>query len=280
LRPRLALRGAGLLGSAGGSPGGRIGSATDPATGRGAGRWSLLPTREQNPTLLAHAAAAQLLDRHGIVTRAVAPSEGLGGRFADIYRVLSVLEQGGQVRRGYFVEHLGGSQFALPGAVDRLRSDASAVTRATAGMTAGVADDEFTAGAQPIVVVLAATDPANPYGAALAWPDPWTAPGETPRHRPGRKAGALVVLVSGAPTLYVERGGRTTLTFTPDPVALAAAADALAGAVRAGRAGRLTIGAVDGAPVLGEALHGALTTALVAAGFAVTPSGLRLRQER
>ena len=96
----------------------------------GGGRWSLLPAREADPTLRAHALAAQLLDRHGILTRAVAPAEGIGARFADVYRVLSALEQGGQVRRGYFVERLGGSQFALPGAVDRLRIDAQVVERA------------------------------------------------------------------------------------------------------------------------------------------------------
>jgi ATP-dependent Lhr-like helicase len=278
LRPRLGLRGIGAAATV------RVGSAADPITGHGAGRWSLLPAREQDPTLLAHAAAAQLLDRHGIVTRAVAPSEGLGGRFGDVYKVLSALEQGGQVRRGYFVEHLGGSQFALPGAVDRLRSDAQVVVGAAAraAETDGLdgaprLGGEPARGGRPLVVVLAATDPANPYGAALAWPDRWVPEGEQPRHRPGRKAGALVVLVDGAPALYVERGGRTTLTFTADPAALAAAADALGEAVRAGRTGRLTIDKVDGVPVLGGALHGNLGNALVAAGFTPTPSGLRLR---
>ena len=131
----------------------------------------------------------------------------------------------------------------------------------------------------PNYAALAATDPANPYGAALAWPDPWVPAGEQPRHRPGRKAGALVVLVDGAPALYVERGGRTTLTFTTDPAVLAAAAGALGDAVRTGRTGRLTIDKVDGVPVLGGALHGGLGTALVAAGFTPTPSGLRLRAQ-
>ena len=204
--------------------------------------------------------------------------------------MLSALEQGGQVRRGYFVEHLGGSQFALPGAVDRLRSDAQVVARAAAraadaGAAGGRPGEGWSsgrpdAGSRPVVVVLAATDPANPYGAALAWPDPWVAAGEQPRHRPGRKAGAVVVLVDGAPALYVERGGRTTLTFTPDPEVLGAAADALGDAVRAGRTGRLTIDKVDGVPVLGGALHGGLGTALVAAGFTPTPSGLRLRGQQ
>ena len=278
LRPRVGLRGLGVLPGTTARGGGLRATALggDVATGRGAGRWSLLPAREPDPTVRAHAAAAQLLDRHGIVTRAVAPSEGLGGQFGDVYKVLAALEQGGQVRRGYFVEHLGGSQFALPGAVDRVRSDALVVAR-TADRQ-GAVGDGGSASTAPVVVVLAATDPANPYGAALAWPDPWMPAGEQPRHRPGRKAGALVVLVDGAPALYVERGGRTTLTFTADGGALRAAAAALGEAVRAGRTGRLTIDRVDGVPVLGGALHGELGRALVAEGFTPTPSGLRLRE--
>src|SRR5690606_28104434 len=113
---------------------------------------------------------------------------------------LAALEQGGQVRRGYFVEHLGGSQFALPGAVDQMRRDA-----------------QEAGGAKP-VVVLAATDPANPYGAALGWPTTETArdddAGVTTGHRPGRKAGAVVVLVGGELALYVERGGHSLLSFS------------------------------------------------------------------
>ena len=155
LRPRLGLRAAVRVGGA--SDGG---SSRGTALAAGGGRWSLLPAREADPTLRAHALAAQLLDRHGILTRAVAPAEGIGSQFADVYKVLSALEQGGQVRRGYFVERLGGSQFALPGAVDRLRVDAQVVDRA--------ADPD--ARTEPLVVVLAATDPANPYGASLPWP--------------------------------------------------------------------------------------------------------------
>src|SRR5690606_32854243 len=89
-----------------------------PAEAHGAGRWSLLPAREPDPTVRAHALAAQLLDRHGVLTRAVASAEGVAAQFGSVYRVLAALEQAGKVRRGYFVEHLGGSQFALPGAVD------------------------------------------------------------------------------------------------------------------------------------------------------------------
>lgn len=239
LRPGLALR----------PTGGTSGPARDAA-----GRWSLLPTRETDPTLLARAAAAQLLDRHGVVTRAVAPTEGVAGRFGQVYRVLTALEESGAVRRGYFVEHLGGSQFALPGAVDQLR-----------------ATEERRA------VVLAATDPANPFGAALPWPAGFTA------HRPGRTAGALVVLVDGDLAWYLERGGRTVLSFTGDrdetdaAAHLGAGALALAHLVRTGRLGRVALRRLDGAEVLDrEVLAGPAARALADAGFATTPRGLRL----
>lgn len=255
LRPRLGLRAAVRPADAGSSRG--------TALAAGGGRWSLLPAREADPTLRAHALAAQLLDRHGILTRAVAPAEGVGARFADVYKVLSALEQGGQVRRGYFVERLGGSQFALPGAVDRLRVDAQVVERAS----------DVDARTEPLVVVLAATDPANPYGASLPWPTAATDGG----HRPGRKGGALVVLVDGALVLYLERGGRTLLSFSAEASVLLAAADGLAVTARTRHAGRLTIARLDGIEVLGGgALHGDVGQALVAAGFAPTPRGLRL----
>ena len=258
MRPRLGLRASQQLAGA---------VAARDGGGPGGGRWSLLPSRETDPTLRAHAAAAQLLDRHGVLTRAIAPSEGLGGRFGDVYRVLAALEQGGQVRRGYFVERLGGSQFALPGAVDRLRVDAQVVQAAS----------EPDASRTSHVVVLAATDPANPYGAALAWPDPGPARPDAGRHRPGRKAGSLVVLVDGALALYVERGGRTALSFVTSEAALVAAARALASTVRTRRTGRLTITRIDGQEVLADgALRGPVGQALVAAGFATTPRGLRL----
>ncbi|RYV52440.1 ATP-dependent helicase [Pengzhenrongella frigida] len=246
------------------------------------GRWSLLPAREVDPTVRAHALAAQLLDRHGIVTRAVAPAEGISGQFGAVYRVLAALEQAGQVRRGYFVEHLGGSQFALPGAVDQLRADAKEAAD----------PDGETSGGPAAAVLLAATDPANPYGAALAWPVPLLTgaadgagpasdppgAGDAARHRPGRKAGAVVVLVDGALVLYVERGGRTLLSFCADDALLAAAASLLAGTARTGRLGRMTVQRGDGTALLGGAsLHNPLGRALTGAGFAPTPRGLRLR---
>jgi len=121
-------------------------------------------------------------------------------------------------------------------------------------------------------VVLAAADPAQPYGAALPWPE---RPGETASsHRPGRKAGALTVLVGGCLVLYVERGGRTLLSWTDDPGQLQPATAALAAAVRDGALGRLTVERADGLRAGGDS---PLTQALEAAGFRPTPRGLRLR---
>lgn len=238
--------------------------------GEAGGRWSMLPEREPDPTRRAHALAAQLLDRHGVLTRAVAPAEGIAGQFAGVYRVLAALEQAGQVRRGYFVEHLGGSQFALPGAVDQLRADARQLER--------LAEQSVPTDADRAVVLLAATDPANPYGAALAWP---TCPDATSGHRPGRKAGAVVVLVDGALALYLEKGGRTVLTFADDEGVLRLAAARLAEAVRSDRLGRITLVRADGEELLtGGVDSTALGRALTLAGFGPTPRGLRLRGAR
>ncbi|MGC0414727.1 ATP-dependent helicase [Embleya sp. AB8] len=223
-----------------------------------AGRWSLAPVAEPDPTRRAHALAETLLDRHGVVTRGAVVAEGSPGGFAAAYKVLSVFEEGGRVRRGYFVEGLGAAQFAADGAVDRLRALQGASERREPHELPGA-------------VVLAAADPANPYGAALAWPD---RPGETAGgHRPGRKAGALVILLDGEPVLYVERGGRTLLSWTDDPDRVGPAAEALAAAVRAGALGKLTVEKADGA----EVLTSSLGKALEAAGFHATPKGLRLR---
>jgi ATP-dependent Lhr-like helicase len=186
-------------------------------------------------------------------------AERITGGFAGVYRVLSAYEDAGRCRRAYVVEGLGAAQFALPGAIDRVR---------------GAAPDRRDPSAPPHAVVLAATDPANPYGAALGWPQRPDEAGSG--HKPGRKAGALVVLVDGALVLYVERGGRTLLSWTDDdaPV-LAAACGALARAVKTGVLGRLTVQTADGASVL--APHSVLGHALETAGFTATPQGLRLR---
>ncbi len=237
------------------------------------GRWSLVPEPSTDETRRAHALAEALLDRYGIVTRGAVQAEGVKGGFAAVYRVLSAFEEAGRCRRGYFVEGLGAAQFAVPGAVDRLRTPPR----------------ESTADKSARATVLAATDPANPYGAALSWPkrsDGEEARAET--HRPGRKAGALVVLVDGHLVLYVERGGKTLLSFdtvdegsTDSPSAdspsadspVALAVNALALAVRDGLLGQLAVERADGASILSTPLGAALE----AAGFRATPRGLRLR---
>ncbi|WP_280438482.1 ATP-dependent helicase [Nocardia carnea] len=219
-----------------------------------AGRWSLLPERALDNTVRAHATADLLLERYGVVTKGAVQNEGMPGGFALAYRVLSEFEDRGRCRRGYFVDSLGGAQFSTTDVVDRLRS---------------FEGDRRSAGP---ALVLAACDPANPYGAALAWPK--TAGGAG--HRPGRKAGALVVSVDGELVLYLERGGRTLLTCTEDPAARHAAATALADFVRSGRVDSLVIDRVDGESVHGNTFAGFLTEA----GFSDTPRGLRLRGRR
>lgn len=222
------------------------------------GRWTLLPEIDTDPTRRAHAAAERLLDRHGVVTRGAVTAERVPGGFAAVYKVLSAFEESGRCRRGYFVEGLGAAQFGTAGAVDRMRTFGT------------VADDT-----KPEAVCLAATDPANPYGAALGWPPA----GDGEGHKPGRKAGAVVLLVDGALTLYVERGGRTLLSWTEDEAALTSAAAELAAAVRRGALGRLTVEKADGAPLLGSGST-PLRQALQSAGFVASPKGLRLGAER
>ncbi|MFD5944393.1 ATP-dependent helicase [Streptomyces collinus] len=328
-----------------------------------AGRWSLLPAHEPDPTVRAHALARTLLDRHGVVTRGAVSAEGVEGGFSATYRVLSVFEESGQARRGYVVEGLGAAQFAMDGAVDRLRAVSNARDRggdlpgpppafehapfpasdltgtddsAPAHDFAGPDDSapshdhtydpgpdgfpdlgtsydaprpspgewvsprDYAAQAAPSwqngraaydqgfagrrsrpdgasrAVVLAAADPANAYGAALAWPEPPTGAG----HKPGRKAGSLVVLVDGELTLYMERGGKTLLAWAADPDGapaddprLRSAAEALAAAARAGSLGTVTVERVNGA----QALTSPIGTLLEGAGFIATPRGLRLR---
>ncbi|WP_188126777.1 ATP-dependent helicase [Actinoplanes lobatus] len=229
-----------------------------------AGRWSRLPERDLDPTRRAAAVADLLLERHGVVTRGAAVAEGVSGGFAAVYPVLAALEERGAARRGYFVEGLGAAQFAVPGAVDRLRALSEPAEQDRRAVVPAV--------------VLAATDPANPFGAALPWPERVVDSGDgnpvaKAGHRAGRKAGALVVTVGGDLILYVERGGRTLLSFIDDTEALAKAAQGLAGAVRSGALGALSVERADGEPVHASPLREALT----AAGFRVTPRGLRLR---
>ncbi|MFC4459279.1 ATP-dependent helicase [Pseudonocardia nematodicida] len=304
------------------------------------GRWSVAVPREPDPTRRAHATAEAFLERHGVLTRGALGTERVTGGFAAVYKVLRAMEESGRCRRGYVVEGLGAAQFAVPGAIDRVRAmagpdgpgprgatgggppeNAAPGNTGAAGDTApdaGTADsgpaaggyggdgydpddvpedlrrpgmfpgagagrhDEFDGGAgygprtghqdawrSLSRVVLAAADPAQPYGAALPWPG---TVGET-KHRPGRKAGALVTLVDGAPALYVERGGKSLLSFTTDRDELRAGAEALAGAVHEGWLGALAVERTDGQ----DSLAGELSEVLTEAGFRVTPKGLRLR---
>ncbi len=225
------------------------------------GRWSLAPRPSEEPTRRAHARAEAFLERHGVLTRGSLDTERVSGGFASVYKVLRSMEEAGRCRRGYVVEGLGAAQFAVSGAIDRLR----AFSRDTA-RPGGEGTDGGTAGTG---LVLAAADPAQPFGAALDWPAP---AGDT-RHRPGRKAGALVVLVGGEAVLYVERGGKSLLSFTDDDSVLRVAANALAGAVKQGWLAQLAVRRADGEGALGSQLAGILTDA----GFRATPQGLRLR---
>ncbi|HVF20696.1 MAG TPA: DEAD/DEAH box helicase [Mycobacteriales bacterium] len=245
-----------------------------------AGRWSLLPERSTDATRRAHALADVLLDRHGIVTRGAVMAERIPGGFAGVYPVLKAFEESGRCRRGYFVETLGAAQFAMPGAVDRMRAMTASAPPASA---APEESSLWLGGPQPVrrrtptgprALVLAASDPANPFGAALPWPERTAnVDGGGLGHRPGRKAGALVVVVDGTLVLYVERGGKTLLTWTEDLAALQPAVDALALAVRDGSLGKLAVERADGEMVVTTPLG----VALEAAGFRPTPRGLRLR---
>jgi ATP-dependent Lhr-like helicase len=219
------------------------------------GRWSLareLLAGAPSPTERAHRRAQKLLERHGIVSREVAAIETLPGGFSAVYPVLRAMEEAGKVRRGYFVEGLGGAQFASPGAVDRLRS-----------MRQHPGDDR--------AVVLAAVDPANPYG----WLLPWPAHVEDGAAGLRRVAGARVVLVGGELVLYLDRGARRMVTF---PVAaeradvLALALRALATVASARRGKMLRIETIDGE----SARRSPHAEALRAAGFFADPRGLVL----
>ena len=204
-----------------------------------------VPYRTDDPAARRRTQAELLLERYGIVTREQVLAEGIPGGFSSLYDSLGALETIGIARRGYFVEGLGGAQFALPGAVERLRAQK---------------DDDA---APP--VVLAATDPAQPYGAALKWP-------ETPR-RPARQAGAYVVLTGAEPVLFVERGGKgiQVLVDADDPRVEPSLA-ALAEAVKRGRIKRLALERVDGEPVVGSAYE----EPLLDLGFRAGPRKLTL----
>ncbi len=219
-----------------------------------AGRWSLaerLFRGAVDPAERRRAQAELLAERHGVLTRSAVLAEGLPGGYSAVYPALTELETLGTVRRGYFVDGLGGAQFAMPGAVERLRDAREAAP-----------------GDEPHVLVIGAADPAQPYGAAAPWPRREGA------RSPARVYGAEVVLVDGAPALYLERGGRGLLTFegTEEP-ALERAVEALAAWILRDRRRRAAVERVDGEPVFGTALERLLT----AAGFRTDLRGLVLR---
>jgi ATP-dependent helicase Lhr and Lhr-like helicase len=212
------------------------------------GRWSLVERLLQPrpaPRDRARALAEALLDRHGVVTRSAVLSEGVPGGFSAVYGELRLMEEAGLCQRGYFVEGLGGAQFALPAAVERLR------------------DVRDPAGSGGATAVIASNDPANPFGASIPWP-------EAPR-KLARAAGTWVVLVGGRPALYVERGGRGLVVVEPD--LLEQGVEALASLVRDRRVKRLAIERVDGEPVAGTEAE----RLLVAHGFLQAPRRVVLR---
>ena len=210
-----------------------------------AGRWSLVSDLlhpQPSTTEHLHAMAGVLLQRYGVLTREAALGESISGGFAALYPVLRAMEEAGKIRRGYFIDGLGGLQFALPGAVDRLR---------------GSRDEESK------VVALAATDPASPYGTTIPWPEH--------ESRMARAAGAHVVLDAGELRLYLERGGRSLLTVGNVELSHL---HALAGI--AARIGKLEIQSIDGDAIKGSRLEGMLREA----GFGTTPKGVVLWPER
>ena len=227
-----------------------------PRSGHPPGRWSLTAPLFGEVDSIHHmrALAELLLERYGILTRELVRAEGVPGGFAALYPELCRLETLGIARRGYFVEGLGGAQFALAGAVERLRAQRE--------------------GAEPLV--LAATDPAQPYGAALPWPGR----GQAPSGR--RQTGASVVLVDAQPVLYLERGGRALRVLAeperdqpagPDDTRVERALAVLAEHTRAGRLpARIALERVDGEPVIGSPWEAALERA----GFRVGPRRVEL----
>ncbi len=221
-----------------------------------AGRWSLvapllLPT--PTPTVAAHAMALQMLERYGVVTREAVLAENVVGGYSGVYGVLKVLEERGAARRGYFVDGLGAAQFSVPGAVDRLRSGREAT------------DAELHPEQVPPPVVLAATDPAQPYGAALSWP---LTPG-----RPARSSGALVVLSQGQPLVWFDRRSHHLVTF-PGVDADDSWVNALASLVKDGRARTVEVRKVNGVPLNQGS---SVTAALKRHGFVDSYRGVVVR---
>ncbi|WP_237222978.1 DEAD/DEAH box helicase [Rothia nasimurium] len=266
------------------------------------GRWARIEAEPLDATVAAAARAELLMDRYGVLTRGAVAVEDTPGGFAGVYRVLSAAEEKGLARRGYFIEGLGAAQFSTSSTVDRLRAADDTTAADEEGQDAAPGASAYT----PVrrtrhsVTLLAATDPANPYGAALPWPTPvaWDSNRTPIKHKPGRKAGAVVILVDGELTLYLERGGKTLLPFTDRADRVEASAPLIGQLVRAGVADKIVIETAGGVDVLsspepllptpdqpdaaaegGEHPVLTLRRALLAAGFYATPRGLRMRKD-
>lgn len=260
-RARLSRRGLGRPRRPENLPGG-VHRTSGPVEAVLAGRWHrVTPAAPASPAALA-ARCELLMDRHGVLTRGAVDAEGIDGGFATAYRVLSGFEEAGRVLRGYLVEGLGGAQFATTAVIDDLRHHAD--SPGPTGWPGGRR--------HPRVVVLAATDPANPYGAALPWP-------QLDGTNPSRAAGALVVLVDGLLVAHLSRGGRHLGLFTsmlPDGIDAADAVELIVPALRAtlSRAGSppLDVELVNGSTVRSSGLEPAFR----AAGAELTPRGVRL----
>jgi ATP-dependent Lhr-like helicase len=230
----------------------------------GEGRWALLDTASasQSDTEWSARMAEQLLTRYGIVSREVAAAEALGGGFSAVYEVFRSMEERGRIRRGYFAAGVGAVQFALPAALDLLRS-----LRQPPDEAEGLR--------------LSATDPANAYGTLLRWPAPDGGDSLGARG-PTRSAGAQVVIVNGRLGAWLARGRQLLLTFLPEAepereIVARAVAGALADAALEGegRQGGLLITEVNGLPV---AAH-PIAPALVEAGFVPSPLGYQRPRE-
>jgi ATP-dependent Lhr-like helicase len=253
----------------------RPGRLTSLGPPEAAGRWSLVEpvedgeddsgngsgathARRPSPTERLHATSLALLDRHGVVTREAVAGEGIEGGFSAVYPILRALEEAGRIRRGYFVDGLGAAQFALAGAIERLRA----------------VRDPARSSAEREVHLLAAADPANPYGAAIAWPRR----DETDRRPLQRAAGAYVVIVDGVAAIYLERGGGTLqmLPAADEPEIAVTALRALRGLLEDRRVRELVVTGIDGQPVSESPFR----DRLIAAGFAEGYRGLVFRDAR
>lgn len=235
---------------------GRLNRIGPPA---GQGRWSLvapLLAPAAHPTEASHAQALQMVERYGVITREAVLAEGIAGGFTSVYGVLKVLEERGQVRRGYFVDGLGAAQFAVPGAVDRLRA-----ARETPDPLLHPED-------VPDPIVLTTTDPAQPYGGALDWPD---TPG-----RPARNVSSLTVLRAGEPLVWFDKRGHHLVTF-PNALIDTSWTQALQLLVQDGRLKSLEIRKVNGDTLTGDNAPEGFVELLRAAGFADGYRGMTFR---